>query len=77
MNRVGKDDFVPEFVPSHNHGSVDYTSVEAGHVHQCLDVTSPPSKHRVRITSITRKAMWFLKMGIPIIIKPILVLLSL
>jgi hypothetical protein len=26
----------------HNHGSVDYTSVEDGHVHQCLDVTSPP-----------------------------------
>ncbi|MFB9761430.1 YmaF family protein [Ectobacillus funiculus] len=23
-------------------GSVDYTSVENSHVHQCLDVTSPP-----------------------------------
>lgn len=40
---VGKDDFVPGFVPSHNHASVDYTSVEAGHVHQCLDITYPPS----------------------------------
>jgi hypothetical protein len=42
MARVGKDDFVNGFVPHHNHGSVDYTSVESGHVHQCLDVTSPP-----------------------------------
>ena len=42
MAKVGKDDFVTGFVPHHNHGSVDYTSVEAGHVHQCLDVTSPP-----------------------------------
>jgi hypothetical protein len=39
---VKKDDFVSGFVPNHNHGSVDYTSVEVGHVHQCLDVTSPP-----------------------------------
>lgn len=40
--KVGKDDFVKGFVPHHNHGSVDYTSMEAGHVHQCLDVASPP-----------------------------------
>ena len=39
---VKKDDFVMGFVPNHNHGSVDYTSVEFEHVHQCLDVTSPP-----------------------------------
>jgi hypothetical protein len=32
MAKVGKDDFVKGFVPHHNHGSVDYTSVEAGHV---------------------------------------------
>ncbi|MBB5323076.1 3D (Asp-Asp-Asp) domain-containing protein [Anoxybacillus tepidamans] len=42
MKKTGKDDFVSGFVPNHNHGSVDYTSVEGGHVHQCLDVTSPP-----------------------------------
>ncbi len=42
MAKVAKDDFVKGFVPHHNHGSVDYTSVEAGHVHQCLDVSSPP-----------------------------------
>ncbi|WP_176541218.1 MULTISPECIES: hypothetical protein [unclassified Bacillus (in: firmicutes)] len=42
MAKVGKDDFVNGFVPHHNHGSVDYTSMEASHVHQCLDVTSPP-----------------------------------
>ncbi|MGF6949565.1 hypothetical protein QF028_002070 [Neobacillus sp. B4I6] len=42
MSKVSKDDFVQGFVPNHNHGSVDYTSVDAGHVHQCLDVTSPP-----------------------------------
>lgn len=41
MNKVGKDDFVSGFVPHHNHGSVDYTSVADGHVHQCLDITSP------------------------------------
>lgn len=41
---IGKDDFVKGFVPNHNHGSVDYTSVEMDHVHQCLDVTSPPVK---------------------------------
>ena len=34
MERVGKDDFTPGFVPNHNHGSVDYTSVGSGHVHQ-------------------------------------------
>jgi hypothetical protein len=39
---VSKDTFVSGFVPDHNHGSVDYTSVAHGHVHQCLDVTSPP-----------------------------------
>jgi hypothetical protein len=41
---VYKDDFVNEFVPNHNHGSVDYTSVEDGHVHQCLDITFPPKR---------------------------------
>lgn len=41
---VYKDDFVTGFVPDHNHGSVDYTSVEDGHVHQCLDVTHPPKR---------------------------------
>jgi hypothetical protein len=39
---INKDSSYPGFVPMHNHGSVDYTSVENGHVHQCLDVTSPP-----------------------------------
>lgn len=39
---VYKDDFVSGFVPRHNHGSVDYTSLVDGHVHQCLDVTYPP-----------------------------------
>ncbi|MBB6444838.1 YmaF family protein [Bacillus benzoevorans] len=42
MIRVGKDSFVQGFVPHHNHGSVDYTAVADGHVHQCLDVTSQP-----------------------------------
>ena len=42
MAKTGKDDFVNGFVPHHNHGSVDYTSVEHGHVHQCLDITFPP-----------------------------------
>jgi hypothetical protein len=42
MAKVGKDDFVHGFVPQHNHGSVDYTGVAGNHVHQCLDVTSPP-----------------------------------
>jgi hypothetical protein len=42
MAKIGKDDFVKGFVPHHNQGSVDYTSMGAGHVHQCLDVTSPP-----------------------------------
>jgi hypothetical protein len=42
-NMVGKDDFVSGFVPNHNHSSVDYTSVEALHVHQCLDITYPPT----------------------------------
>jgi hypothetical protein len=36
-----KDSSQKGFVPGHNHGSVDYTSVDYGHVHQCLDVTSP------------------------------------
>lgn len=40
---VSKHDFVLGAVPHHNHGSLDYTSVEAGHVHQCLDVTYPPT----------------------------------
>jgi hypothetical protein len=39
---IPKDTFISGFVPEHNHGSVDYTSVAVGHVHQCLDVTSPP-----------------------------------
>jgi hypothetical protein len=39
---VYKDSFVRGFVPEHNHGSVDYTSVSNNHIHQCLDVTSPP-----------------------------------
>ncbi|TDT62760.1 YmaF family protein [Fonticella tunisiensis] len=39
---VYKDDFVTGFVPDHNHGTVDYTSIEDGHVHQCLDITFPP-----------------------------------
>lgn len=43
---VKKDDFVTGFVANHNHGSVDYTSVEIGHVHQCLDITYPPTKTR-------------------------------
>lgn len=38
-----KDDFIQGFVPNHNHGSVDYTSISEGHVHQCLDVTFPPT----------------------------------
>jgi hypothetical protein len=42
MAKTGKNDFVSGFVPRHNHGSVDYTSVDDGHVHQCLDVSSPP-----------------------------------
>ncbi|VEF49729.1 Uncharacterised protein [Bacillus freudenreichii] len=33
MKRVGKDDFAPGYVPGHNHGSVDYTSLNNGHVH--------------------------------------------
>ncbi len=41
---VYKDDFVTGFVPNHNHGSLDYTSIEDGHVHQCLDVTFPPKR---------------------------------
>ncbi len=42
MASIGKDDFVKGFVPTHNHGSIDYTSIGGGHVHQCLDVSSPP-----------------------------------
>jgi hypothetical protein len=72
MARVGKDDFVNGFVPHHNHGSVDYTSVESGHVHQCLDVTSHPFRRKTTIIFIIRKDMLFLKMGIPTIIKLIL-----
>jgi hypothetical protein len=41
---VYKDDFAMGFVPNHNHGSVDYTSIEDDHVHQCLDVTHPPKR---------------------------------
>jgi hypothetical protein len=40
--KIGKNKACHGFVPRHNHGSVDYTSVNDGHVHQCLDVTSPP-----------------------------------
>lgn len=39
---VSKDGSYHGFVPRHTHGTVDYTSVNDGHVHQCLDVTSPP-----------------------------------
>lgn len=39
---IYNNSMVQGFVPEHNHGSVDYTSLEKGHVHQCLDVTSPP-----------------------------------
>lgn len=44
---ITSDSFVPGFVPEHNHGSVNYTSISRGsvspdHVHQCLDVTYPP-----------------------------------
>ena len=39
---VSKDDFISGFVSEHNRGSVDYTSVAQGHVHQCLDITGPP-----------------------------------
>jgi hypothetical protein len=42
LRKTNKDDFVQGFVPHHNHGSVDYTGVAGDHVHQCLDVTSPP-----------------------------------
>ncbi|MDF2607872.1 MAG: hypothetical protein K0S34_2068 [Bacillales bacterium] len=42
MGEVYKNDFVEGFVANHNHGSVSYTSVDDGHVHQCLDVSSPP-----------------------------------
>jgi hypothetical protein len=41
MVLISKDSSVTGFVPGHTHGSVDYTSVDYGHVHQCLDVTSP------------------------------------
>lgn len=36
------------FVPKHNHSSVNITSVEMGHVHQCLDITRPPTPTRNR-----------------------------
>ncbi|GER70327.1 hypothetical protein BpJC7_16300 [Weizmannia acidilactici] len=68
MAKTGKDEFVSGFVPHHNHGSVDYTSLDAGHVHQCLDVTSPPFKRRTRAISITQRDMCYLKMAIPITI---------
>lgn len=42
MKKIGKDDAYPGLVPNHTHGSVDYTSIELDHVHQCLDITSPP-----------------------------------
>lgn len=42
MPEIGKNGVYSGFVPNHNHGSVDYTSVNDGHVHQYLFVTSPP-----------------------------------
>ncbi|PLS18770.1 hypothetical protein CVD28_06545 [Bacillus sp. M6-12] len=47
MSKAGKDDFVTGFVPDHNHGAVDYTSVDDGHVHQYLGVRSPPISTQV------------------------------
>lgn len=38
-----KNDFVSGYVPEHNHSSIDYTSINMGHVHQCLDITYPPT----------------------------------
>ena len=38
-----KNSFVQGFVPEHNHGSVDYTERSGDHVHQCLDITAPPT----------------------------------
>lgn len=38
-----KDAFTAGFVPEHNHGSVDYTEIAKDHVHQCLDITYPPT----------------------------------
>jgi hypothetical protein len=40
---VTKESFVQGFVPHHNHGSIDYTSYVNGHMHQCLDITLPPT----------------------------------
>ncbi|HBI03827.1 MAG TPA: hypothetical protein DDY49_07360 [Paenibacillaceae bacterium] len=41
MPDIGKNEAYPGFIPNHNHGSVNYTSVDDGHVHQYLFVTSP------------------------------------
>ncbi len=44
MPEISKNDFVIGFVPEHNHGSVDYTSINhitGNHVHQCLDISGP------------------------------------
>lgn len=71
MAKIGKDEFTPGFVPHHNHGSVDYTSVTDGHVHQCLDVTSPLFKLKMGIIFITQKVMYYLRMDTPIITVPI------
>lgn len=37
-------EYMMGFIPDHNHGSIDYTSVVNGHVHQCMDITYPPTK---------------------------------
>lgn len=38
---IGKNDAAHGLVFGHTHGSVDYTGMADGHVHQCLDVTHP------------------------------------
>jgi len=71
MKKVGKDSFIPGFVPHHNHGSVDYTAVADGHVHQCLDVHLHRFKLKMEVIFIILKVMLFMKMDMSIIIKPI------
>ena len=36
--------FITGFVPNHNHSSINNTSIDAGHVHQFLDITFPASE---------------------------------